>query len=94
MSQVVEQTMCKSFTHARNVFSYLGSADNMNVAGTIAGLVNPEYLVSPSISCTVSSCEYWAEGARCVAEAIEVNGLHSDECQDTNCKTFSRRANA
>ncbi|WP_027416350.1 DUF1540 domain-containing protein [Aneurinibacillus terranovensis] len=91
MSVNQEQTMCKTFSHARNVFSYLGSADNVNWAGTVLGAVNPDYKVSPTIECTVASCKYWGEGSICIAEAIEVNGANSNECQDTNCITFSRR---
>jgi len=94
MSEVVEQTMCKTFVHANNVMSYLGSADNVNWAGSALGLVNPDYKVSPSITCTVSSCEYWGEGSKCIAESIEVNGANSNECQDTNCVTFSKRKEA
>jgi hypothetical protein len=93
MSENAEQTMCKTFHHARNVFSYLGSADNMNVSGSIVGLLDPEYKVSPTITCTVASCKYWGEGAICIAEAIEVTGKNSNECQDTNCITFARREN-
>ncbi|WP_274361376.1 DUF1540 domain-containing protein [Paenibacillus thermotolerans] len=94
MSQSVEQTMCKSFSHANGIANYLGSADNMNWGGTAMGLLNPNYEVSPSISCTVSSCKYWGEGAKCVAEAIEVTGMNSNECQDTNCLTFTKREGA
>ncbi|MCI3919516.1 DUF1540 domain-containing protein [Paenibacillus sp. TRM 82003] len=94
MSMVVDQTMCKSFAHARGVANYLGSADNVNWAGTVAGLVNPSYEVSPSVACTVSSCEYWGEGAICIAKGIEITGVNSNECQDTNCKTFEKRRGA
>ena len=94
MSLIVEQTMCKSFAHASSLANYLGSADNMNVAGTVMGLVNPAYQVHPSVACTVSSCEYWGEGAICVAKAIEITGRDSNECQDTNCQTFEKRQGA
>ncbi|WP_047153175.1 DUF1540 domain-containing protein [Aneurinibacillus tyrosinisolvens] len=91
MSAAKEQTMCKSFCHNQSIFNYLGSADNVNWTGSAIGLVNPDYKVSPSITCTVASCKYWGEGAVCIAEAIEVNGAASNECQDTNCITFERR---
>jgi len=91
MSEVTDETMCKTFSHAKNVFSYLGSADNVNWGESLVGMINPEYPVSPTVSCTVSSCKYWGEGSICVAEAIEINGANSDECQDTNCVTFIRR---
>jgi hypothetical protein len=91
MSEIRDETMCKTFAHARNVFSYLGSADNVNWGGSLVGLMNPEYKVSPTVRCTVSSCKYWGEGAICVAEAIEISGVNSDECHDTNCVTFVGR---
>jgi hypothetical protein len=94
MSLVVEQTMCKSFAHARGIANYLGSADNVNWTGTAMGLVNPEFKVSPSVSCTVSTCEYWGEGAICIASGIEITGRNSNECQDTNCVTFEKREGA
>lgn len=94
MSEIVDHTMCKTFSHANRLANYAGSADNMNWGGTAIGLVNPNYEVSPTITCTVSSCKYWGEGAICVAEAIEVTGKDSNECQDTNCKTFYRREGA
>lgn len=91
MSEVVDQTMCKTFHDAKNIFSYLGSADNINALGTVAGIINPEYKVSPTVMCSVSSCKYWGEGSICIAEAIAVNGPESNECQDTNCQTFVLR---
>lgn len=91
MSEMVEETMCKTFSHARNILSYVSSADNVNWTGSVMGILNPEYEVSPTISCTVASCKYWGEGAICIAEGIEVTGQNSNECQDTNCKTFVRR---
>lgn len=94
MSMIAEQTMCKSFVHARGIANYIGSADNINLGGTLAGLVNPQYDVSPSVTCTVSSCEYWGEGAICIAKGIEIIGENSDECQDTDCRTFSKRKGA
>jgi hypothetical protein len=94
MSQIAEQTMCKSFAYGRSLANYLGSADNMNWTGTAIGLVNPQYIVPVSITCTVSSCNYWGEGSICVAKGIEITGRDSNECQDTNCKTFEQREGA
>jgi len=94
MALIDEQTMCKSFAHANSLANYLGSADNVNWTGSAMGLVNPQYAVHPSVACTVSSCEYWGEGARCVAKSIEISGRGSNECQDTNCQTFARREGA
>ncbi|MGA9174591.1 MAG: DUF1540 domain-containing protein [Thermoactinomyces sp.] len=91
MAEIRDETMCKTFAHARNVFSYLGSADNVNWGGSLVGLMDPEYKVSPTVRCTVASCKYWGEGSICVAEAIEISGADSDECHDTNCVTFAGR---
>jgi len=94
MSQVIEQTMCKSFSHKTGIANFLGSADNKNWGGVALGLVNPSYDVHPSVACTVSSCEYWGEGAICIASGIEITGRNSNECQDTNCQTFRKREGA
>jgi len=91
MAQIVDQTMCKSFHEAKGVTSYLGSMDNVNWTGTIAEMVLPGHHLDPTIACTVSSCVYWAEGRRCTANEIVVNGVMANECQDTNCKTFRNR---
>ncbi|TLS37253.1 DUF1540 domain-containing protein [Pseudalkalibacillus caeni] len=91
MSEIAENTMCKTFSHNARILNYVSSADNVNWTGSIAGLLDPEYEVTPTIRCTVASCKYWGEGAVCIAEAIEVSGRNSDECQDTNCETFLRR---
>lgn len=90
MSEVVEQTMCKSFSHRTGVVQMLGSLDNVNWGGTVGSFLIPGYNMKPSVTCTVSSCKYWGEGSICVAEAIEVTGAKCNECQDTNCQTFER----
>ena len=89
MSEIVEQTMCKSFHETSGVTSYLGSMDNVNWTGS--AMVLPGHHLDPSVSCTVASCFYWAEGRRCTANGIEVTGAMANECQDTNCHTFRRR---
>jgi hypothetical protein len=94
MAKIADHTLCKSFAHAQGIANYLGSADNMNWLRTAMGLVNPAYNVHPSVACTVSSCVYWGEGARCVAQKIKITGADSNECQDTNCATFGRREGA
>lgn len=92
MSEMAEQTMCKTFHHAKNIFDYLGSADNMNVGGTLMGVLDPEYQTSPTVTCTVASCKYWGEGSVCSAQTIQIHFPGSNECQDTDCVTFERRA--
>lgn len=94
MSQLVDQTMCKTFHEAGGVTSYLGSIDNVNWVGTALELTVSGHHLDPSVSCTVASCNYWAAGRICTAAAIEVSGVQADECQDTNCKTFEPRKEA
>ncbi|WP_232463400.1 DUF1540 domain-containing protein [Tumebacillus avium] len=91
MSAIADQTMCKTFHDAAGITSYLGSADNINITGTLMELTMPGHHLDPSIDCTVASCVYWDEGRRCTAKAIEVTGMQANECQDTNCRTFERR---
>jgi hypothetical protein len=91
MAQTVEETMCKTFSHANTIFQMIGSMDNVNWKGAIFETVAPGYRIKPSVTCTVSSCEYWGEGSLCVARAIEISGMNANECQDTNCVTFKRR---
>ncbi|HEU4962794.1 MAG TPA: DUF1540 domain-containing protein [Bacilli bacterium] len=91
MARIEDQTMCKTFHEVSGVTSYLGSADNVNWVGSALELLLPGHQADPSISCTVASCDYWAEGRRCVAPAIEVTGASANECQDTNCQTFKPR---
>jgi hypothetical protein len=91
MSQVIDQTMCKTFHEANGVTDYLGAMDNVNWTGTVMELTLPGHHADPSVTCTVASCIYWAEGRLCTAPAIEVTGAMANECQDTNCKTFQKR---
>ncbi len=91
MAQIVDQTMCKTFHETKGITDYLGSMDNTNWTGTVMELTVPGHHLDPSVSCTVASCDYWAEGRRCVATSIVVNGAQANECQDTNCRTFKPR---
>ncbi|BCJ88429.1 DUF1540 domain-containing protein [Effusibacillus dendaii] len=90
MAQTIEQTMCKTYAHASSVANMIGSMDNVNWSGTMSHLFTGDQ-VRPTITCVVSSCEYWADGNLCVAEAIEVTGRHANECQDTNCQTYRKK---
>jgi hypothetical protein len=54
MSEIVDQTMCKTFSHRTGISQMLGSMDNVNWGGTIANLMVPGYNLKPSVSCTVS----------------------------------------
>lgn len=93
MSQITEQTMCKTFAQASSFANMLGSLDNVNWGGSVSNLFAGGDMY-PTVTCTVNSCEYWKDGNYCVAEAIEVTGRHADECQDTNCQTFRNRQGA
>jgi len=89
MSAIVDQTMCKTFHEAKGITDYLGTIDNVNWTGSAMEVVLPGHHLDPTISCTVASCVYWAEGRRCTANEIRVTGAMANECQDTNCKTFA-----
>lgn len=93
MSQITEQTMCKTFAQASSFANMLGSLDNVNWGGSVSKLFAGGDM-NPTITCVVNSCEYWKDGNYCVAEAIEVSGRHADECQDTNCQTFRNKQGA
>lgn len=90
ISQQIEQTMCKTFHEYRNIVNMVGALDNVNWGGTMSKLFMGGS-VTPSISCTVSSCTYWKEGNLCTAQGILVSGMSANECQDTNCETFRNR---
>lgn len=89
MSQQDEQTECKTFYKRDGVSSYLGSMDNVNWSGMTSSVVGGE--MTPSVTCVVDSCQYWANGDLCHADLIEVSGSGADECQDTNCRTFKQK---
>lgn len=93
MSQLIEQTMCKTYAHASSVANMIGSMDNVNWSGATSKMFTGGDMY-PTITCVVNSCEYWKDGNYCVAEAIEVTGMQADECQDTNCQTFRRKQGA
>ncbi len=90
MSNIAEQTECKTFYKAEGVTDYLGSMDNVNWGGMTSSLLGGD--MSPSVTCVVNSCKYWNDGNECHADMIEVTGSHADECQDTNCQTYEERS--
>ncbi|MEW6724498.1 MAG: DUF1540 domain-containing protein [Bacillota bacterium] len=85
-----DETECKTFCQRRGLANMLGSMDNVAWGGVAKNLVTGEG-TSPTVTCTVESCRYWESGNRCVAREIQVTGANADECQDTNCQTFSER---
>ena len=88
MSETVEQTMCKTFSHRSSIPNYLGSLDNKNWTGAVSELFLPGLQLTPTVTCVIDTCKYWKEGDICVAEAIEITGRDARECQTTNCRTF------
>jgi len=44
------------------------------------------------VKCVVDSCEYWASGNHCMADAIEVIPPAASNTQDTDCQTFKPKA--
>ncbi|MBS3949816.1 MAG: DUF1540 domain-containing protein [Peptococcaceae bacterium] len=50
----------------------------------------PERTSNPihRVKCVVERCKYWQNGINCVATTIEVQGLHANSVQSTDCATF------
>lgn len=90
MSQKAEQTMCKTFAQKSGLANYLGTLDNKNWNGLVSAF-KPGPQVDPTVTCIVDTCKYWEQGDICIADAIEITGDDSRECQDTNCQTFVKR---
>ncbi|MEG6616559.1 DUF1540 domain-containing protein [Peptococcaceae bacterium 1198_IL3148] len=89
MARAAPHTQCKTFYKRGGITSYLGSMDNVNWSGLVSGPVRAGQQITPSVSCIVDSCKYWEEGNLCLAKTITVTGNNADECQDTNCQTFT-----
>lgn len=89
MARQPEHTECKTFYAKGGVTSYLGSMDNVNWTGLAKEPFEPGTQVTPTVTCTVDSCRYWASGDLCAAEEVAVSGRGADECQDTNCRTYA-----
>lgn len=92
MSNIAEQTECKTFYKADGATDYLGSMDNVSWGGMTSSLLGGD--MSPAVTCTVNTCRYWSNGNECHADLIEVTGSHASECQDTNCQTFEDKDGA
>ncbi|MBI2914776.1 MAG: DUF1540 domain-containing protein [Firmicutes bacterium] len=90
MSEIAEQTECKTFYNRSGITSYLGSMDNVNWVEMAREPFEEGKQLTPSVTCVVDSCKYWSTGEQCHAEAIKVTGQGADECQDTNCGTFEK----
>lgn len=94
MSNIEEQTECKTFHHRKGlgITDYLGSLDNVNWGGIASSVVTAGARdLYPSVTCVVNSCKFWSPGNLCHADAVEVTGQNATECQDTNCHTFAHR---
>ncbi|NMB26417.1 MAG: DUF1540 domain-containing protein [Firmicutes bacterium] len=84
-----EHTECKTFSERSGLANLVGSADNVNWWGAIEAALIPNRELSPTVTCVVESCSYWADGNLCDAKEISVSGDEAKECQDTNCETFT-----
>lgn len=84
-----QETECKTFVERRGAANLLGAADNANYLGIAAEPFALGRQITPSVTCTVDSCRYWAEGDRCAAESIDISGENAQECQETSCSTFA-----
>jgi hypothetical protein len=94
MAESKEHTQCKTFAHRRGLANMLGSLDNVNWAGMLTGVFRDGVQITPSVTCIVDTCKYWADGDLCVADQIFVSGNEATECQSTNCDTFANRSQA
>lgn len=90
MSEIAEQTMCKTFSERSSVPNYLGSLDNKNWDGLLTAAFQKGTQVTPTVTCVVDTCKYWDDGDVCIADSIEVTGRDAKECQTTNCETFEK----
>jgi len=91
MSDMAEQTECKTFSERKGVANMIGTLDNVNWGGLAAGMFLDGQQVTPTVTCIVNSCIFWEDGDLCNAGNISVTGRHARECQDTNCYTFKNR---
>lgn len=91
MAEADAHTECKTFYKRDGISSYLGSMDNVNWGGLASGPFRDGLQVTPEVVCIVESCKYWEKGNLCNADVIKVTGRSADECQDTNCATFSNK---
>lgn len=91
MAERDTHTECKTFYKRDGISSYLGSLDNVNWSGMVSGPFKAGPQVTPEVVCMVESCKYWQQDNLCNADAIRVTGRSADECQDTNCATFSTK---
>lgn len=89
MAQSDAHTECKSFARKKGLANMLGSIDNVNWGGIVSSMFTPGQQINPSVTCTVNSCHFWADGNLCEADRIKVTGHGAAECQDTNCATFA-----
>ena len=40
------------------------------------------------VKCVVNTCEYYQQGDKCIASAIEVQPQNAQNTQETDCTTF------
>jgi hypothetical protein len=92
MAQSDTHTACKTFAKKQGLASLFNSMDNVNWSGVISSIFTEDQQLNPTVTCIVESCHFWTEGNRCEAERIKVTGFGADECQDTNCATFTKSA--
>jgi hypothetical protein len=89
MAEIPAQTECKTYYKRGGLASYLGSMDNIDWGGTLTEGLLPGTQANPSVTCIVKNCKYYGSGDVCIANEIYVSGRNADECQDTNCETYT-----
>ncbi len=85
-----EDTKCKTFELRSSVANMVGGLDNVNWGGMVREPFQEGHQITPSVTCTVHECAYWASGDRCEADSIEVFGSSANTCEETDCSTFER----
>lgn len=45
----------------------------------------------PGVKCVVSTCKYHTDNNHCTASKIEIQPIHAQNVQETDCATFSSK---
>ncbi len=87
-SKSAEETKCKTFELRSSAANMVGAMDNANWGGMVREPFREGRQITPSVTCTVKDCAYWAAGDRCEADTVDITGSSAHTCEDTDCSTF------
>jgi hypothetical protein len=85
-SATSDETVCNTFIR-RTPGNASEAMTNVNWQGALSQATTGR-TPDPEVECSVDQCNYWTDGDRCSADAIEVTGSHAVESGQTNCETF------